>query len=229
MIRKITGTLESLDESAAYLALSSGLTYEVLLSAYAAARLATSIGKPVTLHTVHYLESSSQGAHFTPRLAGFTSPSDRSFFELLKSVNRVGPRKALRSMSLATQQIATAIADRDTKLLQSLPEVGKRTAETIVTTLHDKVDRFLLDIQDPDRPPHPINASDPANSSSGTDSSEPPRLTPSITREALEVLVQLGENRANALALIDQTLTADPEIADSQQLIAHALRRRTSN
>ena len=46
------------------------------------------------------------------------------------------------TMTMTTGQIAAAIVDRDVAMLQSLPEIGKRTAETIIAALHDKVDAF---------------------------------------------------------------------------------------
>ena len=78
-----------------------------------------------------------------PRLAGFLSVEDRAFFELFTTCKGIGNRKALRAMSLDVGQLAGAISDRDIALLQTLPDIGRRTAETIIATLHGKVDRFL--------------------------------------------------------------------------------------
>jgi Holliday junction DNA helicase RuvA len=208
MICRIEGRLENILINTAHIALGHGLTYEVLLPAYASARLGGEIGRTVTLHTIHYLEGSSQGGNMTPRLAGFLTVDDRAFFDLFTSVKNIGPRKALRAMAIATSQIAAAIADRDVKLLQSLPEVGKRTAETIVAELHGKVDRFLsapatTTREDGSVVPAPAVASPPATSPQ---------------REALEVLVQLGENRSAALVWIDEVTRRDPSLTDSQVL-----------
>jgi len=212
MIAKIEGSLDSLDNDRAQIRLADGLTYEVLLPAYTAARLSGSLGQTVTLHTLHYMESAAQGATIYPRLAGFTSRIDKQFFELFVTCKGIGHRKALRAMSLATAQIAGAIADRDLALLQSLPEVGKRTAETIAVTLKGKVDRFLDavpvgtrgGVQDPD--------------------AELARVPGGLARDALHVLLQLGENRTQAVNWIDRAISGDDAPTDVESLVAEVYR-----
>ena len=46
-------------------------------------------------------------------------------------------------------------------------------------------------------------------------------------KEALAVLEQLGENRAQALSWIDDVLNHQPEIEDAQVLISEVLRIKT--
>ena len=208
MICRITGQLEAIENGKARLALEGGLTYEVLLPACASARLGASIDSPVTLHTLHYMEGSSQGTSFIPRLAGFLTETDKAFFELFTTVKGIGARKALRAMTLDTAQIANAIADRDTKMLQTLPEIGKRMSETIVATLHGKVDTF-------------VSGPSSGESTGGGGVPQPGRAA---SREALEVLLQLGENRTQAVAWIDQVLTRDPEIDDAQVIITEVFK-----
>ena len=182
----------------------SGLTYEVLLTGYTAARLGGSIDQMVTLHTLHWLEGSAQGASMFPRLAGFMSPEDRRFFELFTTCKGIGHRKALRAMTLSTGQIASAIADRDVALLKSLSEIGARTAETIVATLHGKVDAFV--------------SADAYGDASGEAAAAAP--TSGLAREAMEVLMQLGESRAQVVAWIDQAMRESDRPTDVQGLVA---------
>ena len=212
MIVKIEGLLESIEADRGRLRMPDGLTYELLLPAYTAARLSGSIGQTVTLHTLHYLESSSQGATIYPRLAGFASAIDKQFFELFVTCKGIGHRKALRAMTLATNQIAGAIADRDLALLQSLPEVGKRTAETIAVTLKGKVDRFLDAI--------------PTGTRGGMDATdaESARIPGGLARDALGVLLQLGENRTQAVNWIDRALSKDDAPTDVEALVAEVYR-----
>ncbi len=209
MISRITGKLEAIDSGRAELALDNGLVYELLLPTFTAVRLGGMIGRTVTLHTIHYLEGTSQSNHFVPRLAGFLSPEDRRFFELFTTVKGIGPRKALRALGLETGQIAGAIADRDVKCLQSLPEIGKRMAETIVATLHGKVDPFVS------------SAVYGGGASPGEGS-----VAGGPAREALEVLLQLGENRSQAVAWIDQALAADPQLDSAEHLVGQVLRMK---
>lgn len=218
MICKIHGRLENLAGSFAHIELTNGLTYEVMLPAYAAARLGGDIGRNVTLHTINYLEGSSSGGNMIPRLAGFLTEEDRRFFDLFTSVKNIGPRKALRAMALATHQIAAAIADRDVKMLQSLPEVGKRTAETIVAELNGKVDRFLT---------APTTTTREISAAGDTETVEIPAATRSVVREALEVLVQLGENRVQAMTWIDDVMRRDHDLTDSGEIVSAVLRVKT--
>jgi len=208
MITKIEGVLESVEADKAHIRLPDGLTYEVLLPAYTSARLGGSIDQAVSLHTLHYLESSAQGATIYPRLAGFLSVLDRQFFELFVTCKGIGHRRALRAMTLSSAQIAGAIDDRDLAILQSLPEVGKRTAETIAVTLKGKVDRFL--------------GAASAGSIPGEEGATMP--TGGLARDAMNVLLQLGENRAQATAWIDRALSSDNAPADTEALIAEVYR-----
>ncbi len=214
MIAKIEGILESIDADKAYLRLPTGMTYEVLLPAYTSARLSGSIGDEITLHTLHYLESQAQGATIFPRLAGFLSVTDKQFFELFVTCKGIGNRRALRAMTLSTAQIAGAIADRDLAMLQSLPEVGKRTAETIAVTLKGKVDRFIDAL-----PAGAIGADgEPVTATGGGHGPG------SLARDAMNVLLQLGENRVQASAWIDRALSSDNAPADAEALVAEVYR-----
>lgn len=207
MIARISGVLEMIERDTAVVATDGGLAYDVLLSPFAAARLADAIGRSVTLHTLHFIEAPSQGSTMHPRLAGFLSVTDRQFFTLLTSCRGIGPRKALRAMALDAGRIAAAIVDRDLALLQSLPEIGKRTAETLAAELHGKVDRFVA------------AASFPADQTAAAGSKASPDTARQLAREALEVLLQLGESRLQAVAWIDQALTQPDAPATTQALV----------
>ena len=181
----------------------NGLTYEVHVPAFVITRLAQRVGENVSLKTLHYMESHNQGSSFLPRLAGFLSDEDRDFFELFTTVKGIGNRKALRALAIDSGQIAMAIADRDTSFLQSLPEIGKRTAETIIASLNGKVDHFATAgafAKSTDKDANTIDAN--ASGEAATNNS--------MAREALEVLMQLGENRAQAVNWINMALS-DPD------------------
>lgn len=218
MIAKIEGVLESIEEGKAYVRLQDpsgqGLTYEVLLPAFAAARLGGSLGQRVSLVTMYYLESQGQGSNMVPRLAGFLTKEDRQFFELFTTCKGIGPRKALRAMALDVGRLAGAIADRDAATLQTLPEIGRRTAETIVATLHGKVDRFV--------------SAGGEGRSAGGDASGPGGggAEVHVVGQALNVLLQLGENRVQASEWIAQAMREedDDPVRDVQHLITKVYR-----
>ncbi|MEM8782254.1 MAG: Holliday junction branch migration protein RuvA [Planctomycetota bacterium] len=218
MIARITGTLVETDPTAnaAYVEAGSsggGLIYEVILPAYAATRLAPREGEPVTLHTLCFFEATAQGATIFPRLAGFPSRADRRFFELFVTVKGIGHRRALRAMVLDPGTLAAAIADRDLKLIQTMPEVGKKLAETIVVTLKDKVDAFVS----------AATYDAPAQEKAKAADAKPGELTASgggtLAKDALEILLQLGEPRLDAVQLIDRVLAQDDAPRDPQGVI----------
>lgn len=254
MIAHITGILEAiLPGSAVQLRLALGpdaaVSCEVHVSAYTAARLGGSFDQRIALHTLHFIESTNQGAMLTPRLAGFLSVEDRRFFELFTTCKGIGPRKALRALALRTDMVAAAIVDRDLATLQSLPEIGKRTAETIVATLHGKVEPFLtlssLHAQHDGAPADADAGSDAPSSRKKKTSSkktaadgdgaatagaaeagpgqagqvDQPMAAHSLARQSLEALLLLGENRIQAMQWIDQALRADPPPRDPAALI----------
>ena len=194
MIAIIQGNLDDLQGSTALITpKNSGLSYQVLLPTFTAARISNDINKHIKLHTYYYLESQGQGSTMYPRLVGFLNTADLSFYELFTTCKGIGNRKALKSMAISCGQIANAIQDRDAKLLQSLPEIGKRTAETIIATLHGKVDRYIA----PDEP----------RSSEGADNKQPiSHVNSSITNETIEILTQLGEPRLIATQLVEKAL-----------------------
>ena len=206
MLARIRGLLEAVEDNMAIISCGD-VTYEVMLSGAEAARIGRHLGSQVELNLLHYLESQSNGAVLRPRLVGFASRSDRAFFELFTSVKGIGYRKALRALQLPVETIASAIAAKDVDVLRSLPEIGKRTAETIVLELHDKIESLGLE---------------------SLPSDEPESGAPSASRDAVQILVQLGEPRLVAVDLVDRAVRADPELDSPDALVAAALRIKDS-
>lgn len=209
MIARITGTLERLEGSACLIVPEGapGLAYEVMVPAFAAEALESQRGGVVVLHTIEVYEGSSQGANLTPRLLGFASESDKRFFQLFITVKGLGARKALKAMAEPVGAIAGAIARRDTKWLQGLPEIGKRLAETIVAELHGKADKYIgVEISD--------SGSRPASSAEAKPVREADALG-EAGQQAVEALVRLGENRAEAVRKVERVLEQRPETADA--------------
>jgi Holliday junction DNA helicase RuvA len=161
-----------------------------------------SVGSAVEITTLHYYEAHGQGSSMIPRLIGFRRAVDRRFFEVFTTVKGIGARKALRMLQLPCSTVAAAIAAKDIALLMSLPEVGKRTAETIVAELNGKVDDFV--------DPHVM-----ASQSMETK----PRLTP-IGQDAITVLVQLGESVHTAEQRVREALLADPLLDSADAIVA---------
>lgn len=74
-------------------------------------------------------------------LYGFADTEGLRLFELLITVNGVGPKAALAIMSLGTpNQIKGVIAAKDAAAISQAQGVGKKTAERVILELSDKVD-----------------------------------------------------------------------------------------
>ncbi|MEM6332595.1 MAG: Holliday junction branch migration protein RuvA [Planctomycetota bacterium] len=230
MITRISGTLEGLGKDSAVVALSGagGMAVEVYLPGFAVARLGASIGSPVVLHTLLFVESTAQGATLFPRLAGFPTAMDRSFFELLVTVKGIGHRKALRVMALPTGQIAGGIADRDASLLQSLPEIGKRMAETIVVTLKDKVDGYVAGSAAAEQGATPKAAGSAAGVDADADALGGVEISGgALAREAIAALVALGEPRVAAAQWVDRVMSDDDPPTDVADVLQGVYRVRS--
>ena len=203
VIAAIEGELISVGGQSALIR-SGAMTYEVLIPAADAPALAGVIGSNVNFVTLHYLESQGQGSSFWPRLIGFQSVSDRDFFELLTSVKGIGNRKALRALQRSFADIAAMIEQKDFAALQSLPEIGRKTAETIVVELKDKVARFTL------------GATHPARSTGAA------KLSGAVA-DAVVVLMQLGESRVVAERLAERAALVVGKSAAAEAIVAAAL------
>ncbi|MDF1810092.1 MAG: helix-hairpin-helix domain-containing protein [Phycisphaerales bacterium] len=209
MLTRLTAKLDSIAEGSIPIAIlipNPTLAIEVLIPAYLAHALEPQIGNPITLHTHLYLEAQGQGTSFIPRLIGFDSISDREFFEVFTTVKGVGSKKALRSMIESPSVISAAIISKDTKALTKLPEIGKRTAETIIAQLTGKVEQFVGDAIFNSTPNQPASFI------------EHPTL-PAPAIEAIAALVALGEQRNNAEQKVQLALTRVDPSADVDTIV----------
>ena len=218
MISRIEGVLEDVVDGVAEERVGDGLVYELLVPACDAGELLMQQGKRVSFFTLHYLESQGQGSHFVPRLIGFSSREQRAFFELLTTVKGIGNRKALRAMQVSHARMAEAIASGDAKFLATLPEIGKRTAESTIVELKGKLDPFL------------------ANPGATRKALEQSSVVPSAAlpsgpaADAEDVLVALGEPRAQARQRIERVVAAaGGEALEANEIVTRALRTRGVN
>ena len=91
-------------------------------------------GARLKLHTYHLVREDQQA------LYGFRSPEELGFFNLLLTVNGVGPKVALAIVgSRATADLQLAIMVQDQAVLVSIPGIGKKLAERIIFELKEKV------------------------------------------------------------------------------------------
>ncbi|MGZ5284696.1 MAG: Holliday junction branch migration protein RuvA [Kaistella sp.] len=92
-------------------------------------------------HTfLHIQQIIREDAHL---LFGFNTILEKELFNLLISVNGVGPVSAIIMLSsLSLEEISTAIMNNNSLLLQKVKGIGTKTAERIIVDLRDKVQKF---------------------------------------------------------------------------------------
>ncbi|MBB1549643.1 Holliday junction branch migration protein RuvA [Candidatus Saccharibacteria bacterium] len=108
-----------------------GVGYEIGLSQIDAE--ATKVGERKKFYTYHAIRENAED------LYGFSSLMAKKIFELLISVNGVGPKAAMAILSLATpEEVRNAIANADTAFVSKASGVGKKSAERVIVDLKDK-------------------------------------------------------------------------------------------
>ena len=72
-------------------------------------------------------------------LYGFISREEQHCYELLTSVNGVGPKAAMSILSAGPQNFTLAVMTGDEKLLTAAQGIGKKIAQRIILELKDKM------------------------------------------------------------------------------------------
>ena len=132
-----------------------GVGYEVAVAAgdYERALL----NEPAKFYTYHHIREQSQ------ELFGFTSLAAKKLFEMLITVQGVGPKAALAILSLGDSELVrNAIANGDSAFITKASGVGKRIAERVVVDLTDKVGLALRSDVSPTGISHTIQHADEA-------------------------------------------------------------------
>ncbi len=108
-----------------------GVGYGCRVTAYTAAQL--KLNQPAKL----YITESIREDAFD--LYGFSSREEQRCYELLTTVNGVGPKAAMAILSAGPQNFTLAVMTGDEKLLTAAQGVGKKTAQRIILELRDKM------------------------------------------------------------------------------------------
>jgi len=134
----------------------------------------------VKYYTYHHIREQSQ------ELFGFSSLIAKRLFELLITVQGIGPKAALSILSISdSETVRNAIANGDFVFITKASGVGKKTAERVVVDLSDKVGHAIrMDV-----------------SNLGISSIIP------ISDEALEALMALGYNLNDATKALEGVST----------------------
>ena len=197
MIATIEGKLIRLDADSALVQVGP-VGYEVMLPSYCIDALSGKIGSEISLCTMEYYEGSAMGGNMIPRMVGFLNSGERDFFRKYTSVKGIGIKKGLRSLSVPISTIAAAIENGDSKLLISLPSVGKRMAEQIIAELKGKLEAFAIGaeaVRETEMKFKPFQA------------------------EALEILIAWGEKRLEAMELIELAAERHADVDSAEALV----------
>ena len=72
-------------------------------------------------------------------LYGFSSREEQRCYELLTSVNGVGPKAAMSILAAGPQNFTLAVMTGDEKMLTAAQGIGKKIAQRIILELKDKI------------------------------------------------------------------------------------------
>jgi Holliday junction DNA helicase RuvA len=170
-----------------------GIGYEVQVANgdFDAAELESS----AKFYTYHHIREQSQ------ELFGFSSLTAKKLFEMLITVQGVGPKAALSILSLGDSELVrNSIASGESAFLSKAVGVGKKTAERVVVDLSDKVGHAIRS---------DVNAIGQSNYIVAND-------------EALEALMALGYNLGDATKSLEGIST---ELSTAER-VTQALRSK---
>ena len=110
----------------------NGVGYEVMVPVLDFE--ACELGEERKFYTYHAVRENAE------ELYGFSSLMAKKLFELLISVQGVGPKAGIAILSLAeAEEVRNAIANADAGFVSKASGVGKKSAERIIVDLKDKV------------------------------------------------------------------------------------------
>lgn len=201
MIAWLEGTLQQKSLTAIVLDVR-GVGYELQISLQTFEGLPES-GKTIALHVRTVVREDAF------LLYGFSTPLERSAFDLLVRASRVGPKLAQAILSgLAPAKLLRALRDGETAVLRRAPGVGPKLAERMVVELRDGARELL------GQP-----GVDLADVGGGTVDGEDSR------EQLLSALTNLGYPRAQAEQVSEAATLEAGEGASIESLIRVALRR----
>ena len=119
----------------------NGVGYEVIVPPIVAQEIEATCQQEQALRL--YVSAQSGRDQPWPILFGFLRPREKAFWELLKSIPRVGGKGAARAMSVPIEHIAEAIQEGNKAFLDGLPGVTVDGAEKMIASLRKKVGPFV--------------------------------------------------------------------------------------
>jgi Holliday junction DNA helicase RuvA len=184
---------------------AGGVGYEVILPPIVESELVTSVrvDDPLLL----YVSAQAGRDQPWPVLFGFLRSDQRAFWELLKSVPRVGGKGAARAIVVPIDQIAAAIQGGNRAFLDGLPGITLDGADKMIASLRKKVGPFV----------------------EGAEGAAPVRRGPrtpadEVREDAVALLIQMGLKRIDAVRAVSGILSDQDGITSVQDVVTEYLR-----
>lgn len=195
MLYYVSGTVTVLEPGLAVID-CGGVGYGCRVTAYTAGQL------KLNQNARLYITESIREDAFD--LYGFSSREEQRCYELLTSVNGVGPKAAMAILSSGgPQNFTLAVMTGDEKMLTAAQGIGKKIAQRIILELKDKIGGGSVELD--------FSAGVPASAP------EQPGNNASLARAALQ---ELGYSPAEIGAALKGV---DPN-ATTEEMVRHALR-----
>lgn len=163
----------------------------------------------VSLHTYSSISNKDSGLLFTylhitenaHTLFGFAELAEKEMFLLLISVSGVGASTARMMLSgMRPEEIARAIVQGNTKQLEGIKGIGKKSAERLIVELKDKLARLSFD------------------------GAQTAQVQPSPDNDAVIALVALGITRPMAENAVKKTMGTDTGNLSLEDIIKQSLK-----
>lgn len=190
MISKLEGIVDTINENSVIIDIN-GVGYEV---SYPERTIDTLVeGSKISVYIKTIFRDD------TIYLYGFSSIEDRTFFNMLQTVQGVGAKLAMTIIGFfETEEITNYISSADEKSITMAPGVGAKVAKRIITELKDK---FIDSLQQ------------------STDNYSTKR------NNIISALLNLGYPRSEAVNIVEQLKVEINQDLEIEELIRMALRR----
>lgn len=194
MLYYVSGTVTILEPGLAVID-CGGVGYGCRITAYTAGQL------KLNQNARLYITESIREDAFD--LYGFISREEQQCYELLTSVNGVGPKAAMSILAAGPQNFTLAVMTGDEKMLTAAQGIGKKIAQRIILELKDKIGGSSMEL----------------DFSAGTAEAAPAQ-TGSAVALARAALQELGYSPAE----ISTALKGVDPNATTEEMVRHALR-----
>ncbi len=172
-----------------------GVGYGCAVTAYTAAQL--KLGQKAKLYITEAIREDAFD------LYGFASREEQRCYQLLTSVNGVGPKAAMSILSSGgPQNFTLAVMTGDEKMLTAAQGIGKKIAQRIILELKDKVGGGAVEL----------------------DFSTGPAVTAPVTNNAAALANAALQELGYSPAEVAQALKGAPGDASTEELVRFALR-----